>query len=320
MTSEMKYSIKKSVIFFITLICVIIFSTISISYSSLTEENIKYKSDFFKPVIIKLLSEKVDSAFINMLLSDPNTNFNEKYIKINVIGFLKKPSYSGHYDNSSVIRVSDFIKENINILTECEKKYGIPKEIISSILWIETKFGDFLGRNHIPSVLLSAAMADCEEYISLNKQRLYDLFDGDSTQLFEMYQQIERRAKKKSKWALEELKALEKIYHRKQIDIFELHGSWAGAFGLSQFLPSSYVKWAVDGNNDSVIDLFDKYDAIFSIANYLTVNGWDSDSSMMRKALFHYNNSEQYVDAVLKLSARVTGKYETLEPLDLPEQ
>ena len=314
----MKYTIKKSAIFFIASIGVIILSTITISYSTLTEENIKYKIEFFKPVIDKLLSEKVDTSFLKLLLSDPSTNFNERYIKINVIGYLNKPNYSAHYDIASVRRASEFVNDNLKILCDCENKYGVPKEIISAILWIETKFGDFLGRNHIPSVFLSAAMADCEEYISLNKQRITESFDGDSAKLTEMYKQIENRAAKKSKWALQELKALEKIYNKKQIDILDLHGSWAGAFGLSQFLPSSYLKWAVDGNKDNIVDLFDKYDAIFSVANYLKVNGWNTALAGQRKALYHYNNSEAYVDAVITLSERIKAKNQKPDSLEKP--
>jgi membrane-bound lytic murein transglycosylase B len=59
---------------------------------------------------------------------------------------------------------------------------------------------------------------------------------------------------------------IEKKYN---INFNDINGSWAGAFGIPQFLPSSFLKFAVDGNGDGVIDLFDMEDAIYSVGNYL---------------------------------------------------
>ncbi|HPU23830.1 MAG TPA: lytic transglycosylase domain-containing protein, partial [Candidatus Kapabacteria bacterium] len=87
-----------------------------------------------------------------------------------------------------------------------------------------------------------------------------------------------------------------------KIPIGDIYGSWAGAFGIPQFLPSSYVKYAIDGNNDGVVDLFNLSDAVFSVANYLKSHGWGEMLSEQRKAIFAYNNSTAYVDAVMKLA------------------
>jgi membrane-bound lytic murein transglycosylase B len=61
----------------------------------------------------------------------------------------------------------------------------------------------------------------------------------------------------------------------------------------------------VDGNGDGKIDLFNLDDAVFSIANYLKSNGWTKNYNDKRVALHHYNNSEQYVNAILILATRV---------------
>jgi membrane-bound lytic murein transglycosylase B len=60
----------------------------------------------------------------------------------------------------------------------------------------------------------------------------------------------------------------------------------------------------VDGNNDGTIDLYTIDDAIFSVANYLRANGWGEDLRQKRAAVFHYNNSQAYVDAVLTLASK----------------
>ena len=129
--------------------------------------------------------------------------------------------------------------------------------------------------------------------------------DLDSAQVDSVRALIEKRAARKTRWAIKELKALEEIDARGVMDVSRLNGSWAGAFGYPQFLPSSYRTWAVDGDGDGTIDLYHFPDAAHSIANYLRDNGWTSKRSRQRKAVHHYNNSDAYVNAVFTLASKV---------------
>ena len=187
-------------------------------------------------------------------------------------------------------------------LQKAEDKYGVPKETIASVLWIETRHGSYLGNNHIPSVYLSTALSGQDEFIEFNVKEMDAKFTGTSDEREKLVDKIKARAKKKSDWAIGELVSLEKISRKSPVKVDSLYGSWAGAFGISQFLPSSYRSWAVDGNGDGQINLFDFDDAIHSVANYLKSNGWGNSEEARRKAVFHYNNSRAYVDAVLKLA------------------
>jgi len=265
------------------------------------------KDDFFRPVIEQLLEKGVDSTFISELVNHKTVKFNEKYVKINVTGYLKKADYSQNYSEFSVKKSKSFLDKHLEILNRAEAEYNVPKEVITSILWVETKVGNYLGDNHIPSVFLSTAMANQEEYIKMNTDIFIESYTEDSEKLHEYVEKIKARANKKTNWAINELVALSKINSVLPKSIFSLKGSWAGAFGLSQFLPSSYSNWAVDGNGDGTIDLFEVEDAIFSVANYLKTNGWDSDDDSKRKAVFHYNNSNDYVDAVLLLADKINN-------------
>jgi membrane-bound lytic murein transglycosylase B len=92
------------------------------------------------------------------------------------------------------------------------------------------------------------------------------------------------------------------------MNVVDLRGSWAGAFGYPQFLPSSYLKWAVDGDNDGDIDLYTIADAAFSIGNYLKSNGWSVKPSARKNAIHHYNNSDAYVKAVYTLANKLLPK------------
>ncbi len=96
---------------------------------------------------------------------------------------------------------------------------------------------------------------------------------------------------------------------REKLDPFNIPGSYAGALGLSQFLPSNALRLAKDGNNDGAIDLFQHPDAIYSIANFLKHYGWDPDISKQKayKVLYKYNHSKPYVTTLLKISDRLKG-------------
>ncbi len=308
----------KKYIVFTLIISLMIVSTVKISYSTDKEELINTKMNFFKPVISKLIKKGIDSTFIYKLIEDERTQFDEKFVKINVTGFLKKADYSSNYNELSINKSKSFINDYNAILSLAEVKYGVPKEVITAILWIETKHGTYLGNNHIVSVYLSTAMCDHPEFVEINKKELRKDFTGSANELKEYEKKIDERSTKKAKWALEQLIALEKLDKISPLPIMDLKGSWAGAFGWSQFLPSSYVSWAVDGNSDGIINLFDAEDAIFSVANYLKINGWGEDKEKQRKAVFHYNNSTAYVDAVLTLTEKIKPipVFDTLQTID----
>ena len=208
----------------------------------------------------------------------------------------------------------------MELLNRAEAKYGVPKEVISSILWVETKHGSYLGNNQIISVYLSTAMCDYPDYVLINKEALRKNFNGSPEELQDLETKIDERSAKKANWAIEQLIALKKMDKLPYMNILELKGSWAGAFGLSQFLPASYISWAVDGNDDGKIDLFSLEDAVFSVANYLKTNGWGNTKDLERKAVFHYNNSNAYVDAVLRLAqkSKLVEEVDTLSIEPIP--
>jgi peptidoglycan lytic transglycosylase B len=271
--------------------------------SSFLEKNksSENKAEFFAPLIKTLRAEGVDSLFIDKLIMNEGVKFNEKYVKINVTGYHKKADYSSHYNSRAVRKSKEFYSEYSSLLANAEKIYGVPKEVITSILWVETRHGSYLGSHHLPSVFVSTAMASEGEFIDLNSEMLRETYAENSDSLAKYMNKLQARSKKKSKWAVTEIKALSEL-DQKGIDIFALEGSWAGAFGMSQFLPSSYLQWAVDGDGDGKINLFEHQDAIHSVANYLKTNGWGESDKKQRKAVYHYNHSTAYVDAVLKLA------------------
>ncbi len=182
------------------------------------------------------------------------------------------------------------------VLKRAETKYGVDKDIIVGVLLVETSFGRFTGNYQLLSIYGSLV-------VDLSK---WQQSDGPTN----ANEYLVKRVKRKYEWALGELKALLNIKQKyPKWDLYKVKGSYAGAFGKSQFLPSSYLKFAVAYKNRGMPNLHFEADAIFSIANYLRINGYRGsfDSENSREALFHYNRSQIYVQTIINVAKKLKG-------------
>ncbi|KAB0268921.1 lytic murein transglycosylase [Microvirga brassicacearum] len=125
-------------------------------------------------------------------------------------------------------------------LAAVERTYGVPKEVVLGVWGMETNFGSFTGSIYVVRALSTLA------------------YTGYRGEFFK-----------------EELLTALQILEADHIDRDKMLGSWAGAMGQTQFMPSSFMKFAVDGNRDGVRDIWASVpDALASTANYLRQNGW----------------------------------------------
>lgn len=118
--------------------------------------------------------------------------------------------------------------------------YGVPPEIIVGIIGVETRWGRVMGKTRILDALAT---------LSFNYPRRAEYFSG-------------------------ELETFLLMARDEQDDPLNLKGSFAGAMGCGQFMPSSYKQYAVDFSGDGHINLWDPVDAIGSVANYFKAHGW----------------------------------------------
>lgn len=286
------FSYNYRLVFWILFFVIFIYQPIS-HISNGKKREFKYK--IFKSVIDSLINKGADSESIFYLLNDYRTYFDERYARVNILN-PPKLDFKEMYDTKAIFKINKFIDENFEILDNAENKFNVPKEIIAIILWVETKFGNVLGKNHLPSVFLS--MASAANPILLDNLLRSNTFEGLNKD--SLYNIVMQRAKRKEEFAIRELLSLLEIQKKGLVDVRELYGSFSGAFGLPQFLPSSYLNYGYDGNGDKKIDLFNLDDAIFSIANYLHSNGWNSnDTNSFYSTLFKYNKSDEYVKSIL---------------------
>jgi membrane-bound lytic murein transglycosylase B len=106
-----------------------------------------------------------------------------------------------------------------------------------------------------------------------------------------------------------EVRAAFELGDRLGVDPLTLRGSTGGAFGAPQFLPTSCLRYATDGDGDGRADLFDVPDAAASCARYLSAEGWHRglSPSAQRAIIWKYNRSDAYVSTVLAIARAIDG-------------
>lgn len=243
--------------------------------------------------------------FIRELRRKYDKSDRARTLRLNILGFLNPTDHTIQVTDTAVEGARRFLAERKAAFDLAEKQFGVPREVVSSLLWIETRHGQIVGDFHVPSVYLTLFEGKQKGvrtalYRSASKTRSPAAAELGPKGLRE---KIESRTERKSDWALEELRALEKLWSEKK-DILETRGSFAGAFGIPQFIPSSYEKWSCAAKPDAKADLSDPDDAIMSVANYLAKSGWGETTEAKRKAIYAYNHSEDYVSAILLIAEK----------------
>ena len=144
-----------------------------------------------------------------------------------------------------------FINDNLQTLERAEEEFGVPKEVITAILGVETDYGRVMGKYRVIDSLATLGFDD----------------------------------PRRSKFFRSELIQFFILTRENNLDILETKGSYAGAMGYGQFISSSYRAYAIDYDGDEYVDLFNSVDdAIGSIANYLKRHGWKRDGSIVTKS------------------------------------
>ncbi|OFY98814.1 MAG: hypothetical protein A2Z97_05170 [Bdellovibrionales bacterium GWB1_52_6] len=254
----------------------------------------------------KLKKAEVSEGFILQLQQLHIPEDRDRIIELNVLGGLATADYSGHYSKRALKRCADFIKKYRKDLKKAEKTFGISKEVIAALLWVETKHGKITGRYNVANVFFSLLQADHPEVIKSSLVAGAAKFPGRGE---EYRQKIIERSLTKANWAKNELLSLDVVFRGKPGRLMMLSGSHSGAFGIPQFIPSSYVQWARTPSKTRKPDLFKINDVIQSVAFYLKANGWiHGDEAAQRTALFHYNRAQGYVDVILKIAAALQSQ------------
>ena len=255
------------------------------------------KKDVFNSLCLKLERDGFDPEKLNHYYSHPKVVF-----ETTAVGrYFQHRESSLNYDQflapKSLRKAEKYMQKNSYWLDKAESRYQVDKEIITAILLVETRLGTFTGNASTLNILSSMAALSDPEVRGL----LWQSLAGKTNMSLADFQ---KKAAVKSEWAYTELTAFLKYVDQEKItEPVNISGSYAGAVGISQFMPSNILKLAVDGDNNGKVDLFTHADAIFSVASYLQHHGWKPGLSPeeARKVLFAYNHSNYYVDVLMKL-------------------
>jgi membrane-bound lytic murein transglycosylase B len=268
------------------------------------EPEIIQENEFYQPIKEYLTSRGLPGSFLDTLFSDRRIEF---YPDI-LFDKQKMPSFKTSRPGNNVSKfhkynLHQFTSEYSEYFEKAWEKYRVDKESICAVLYVETRFGRNTGNYSTLNVLISLAMADqefaledIEEYVEQNYHYMPHRKRNYIKQYYLNY------ARRKAERARRELAILLRLYRQNKVDAKNLAGSYAGAFGYPQFLPSSYEKYAVDGDNNGTVDLFTFPDAILSVGNFLKNHGWSHHLYAQKQALRRYNNSERYVADVLNIA------------------
>ncbi len=153
-------------------------------------------------------------------------------------------------------------KKEKKIINTIEEKFSVEKELLLALMGIETNFGNYLGKMDIISSLSTLS------------------FDKRRTEFF-----------------TNELLILLKLIDSGVIDKDILFGSWAGAFGNFQFMPKTIKNYAIDYDNNNVIELKNIEDSFASAANYLKKIGWKKNIPCYTKIKLKDNIPKKYLNS-----------------------
>ena len=208
----------------------------------------------------------IDPAYIESVLAKAT-------IRDGIIAAMSRPAEAKPWRDYRPIFITQgridggkaFLAANAGALAAAEAKYGVPKEIVTSIIGVETSYGGNKGSYPVVDALYTLAFAYPRT--------------GDPAKV--------ARENQREAFFRDELGQLFALGKETGMDVTTLKGSYAGAMGWGQFMPSSYRQYAVDGNGDGKRDLFGSIDdAVASVANYFVhKGGWVRNAPVMVPAM-----------------------------------
>jgi len=167
--------------------------------------------------------------------------------------------------NEKLKKGKNLFNNNKSLILNVETRFNVEKELLLSLMGIETNFGKYLGKMDILSSLAT---------LSFDKRR--------------------------SEFFTKELIIILRLIDLGIVDSDVLYGSWAGAFGNFQFMPSTIKNYALDYNNDDLIDLKSAEDSFASAANYINKLGWKKNNPCFYKIKLKENIPVKYLNTSAK--------------------
>ena len=231
----------------------------NLTYADINIEFENWKKDFKKVVLSKDISEETFNIAIENTRYLPNVI---KYDRYQPEFYEDTKTYISKRASLKKLKQGlELYEQNQELINKIEKEFKVEKELMLALMGIETNFGNYVGKMDILSSLAT---------LSFDKRR--------------------------SEFFTNELITLLKLIETKKVDHKSLYGSWAGAFGFFQFMPSTIDNYAIDYNNNKEINLKNNIDAFASAANYLSKIGWRTERPCFYKVVLKDNIPNKYLN------------------------
>ena len=231
----------------------------NLTYADINIEFENWKKDFKKVALSKDISEETFNIAIENTKYLPNVI---KYDRYQPEFYEDTKTYISKRASLKKLKQGlELYEQNQELINKIEKEFKVEKELMLALMGIETNFGNYVGKMDILSSLAT---------LSFDKRR--------------------------SEFFTNELITLLKLIETKKVDHKSLYGSWAGAFGFFQFMPSTIDNFAIDYNNNKKINLKNNIDAFASAANYLSKIGWRTERPCFYKVVLKDNIPNKYLN------------------------
>ena len=269
--------------------------------------SLKYPIEF--NMLYELLKEKIEKKELEDTINRNASQLDDRYLE--KIRFYAAPNSleqqkQQHIDYVPILVNDTTLREGLRFFDEYKdtimkaySKYSVkPEDIIGVINW-ESRFGKYKGEYSVYKVFVGNLFN-----ISEIENQFYVEGGYDKKDIMPRDKALTRIGKLKQGAALN-LASLLKLSMEKNFNPYEIKGSWAGAIGIPQFMPSSMI-YAADGDGNGEIDLNNMNDAIFSVASFLNQHSYTTKGS--KYALTKYNPEEMYVRGVCLYSSGIMEK------------
>ncbi len=215
-------------------------------------------------------SENISESTINATLKYPSfipsivrSDTNQSEFKLTLDGYLARTVNQTRIADGQKMR-----KRYPTLLSRVENKYGVPPHIMLAFWGMESNYGAVKSRHKLTDAFFTL------------------MYDGRRETFF-----------------TNQLIALMKIADKNKLDINSISGSWAGAMGHFQFIPTTLAQYGADGNTDGRIDIINNIsDAMFSAGNYLNKLGWNKNERIARRVVLPGDFDVSLLDGKTKLT------------------
>jgi len=249
----------------------------------------------------RLVRAGFDKTEIKAIYQRPEAVFDHKGVTAYYLHRESTLNYGQFLSKSAIKKAKAYQKKHRNALNQSSKRHGVQGEVVVAILLVESRLGTYRGKRQIINTLSNlAAIGDPATRDMLWETVIRKRSDAPKGN-------FDKWAARKSAWAFRELQAYLKYVKTQGVDPFSMRGSFAGALGFAQFIPSSVLKYGKDGNGDGKVDLYQHPDSIESIANYLKKHGLKPGLTRDEafKIILRYNNSKYYANTILDVADRL---------------